>query len=231
MTGLSPGRVTPFGHPRITGCLLLPVAFRSLPRPSSPNSSEASSMNSFSLDHILSLPLPMHHSLTARNTSSVTSSACSVPSSQASFSPMPQPSSRCSHRLTKRSGPSCLSRCRSRSMCLSKQEQNTIARSPSLFLCQRSSRLIPTFNQARPQDVHTAGTCNMRPSRTQTRRTQCRRVTSQKTSRVVHLRSVIDRVSTTASLLALEVRGFEPLTYGLQSHRSSQLSYTPGNPD
>jgi hypothetical protein len=157
MTGLSPGRVTPFGHPRITGCLLLPVAFRSLPRPSSPNSSEASSMNSFSLDHILSLPLPMHHSLTARNTSSVTSSACSVPSSQASFSPMPQPSSRCSHRLTKRSGPSCLSRCRSRSMCLSKQEQNTIARSPSLFLCQRSSRLIPTFNQARPQDVHTAG--------------------------------------------------------------------------
>ena len=29
---------------------------------------------------------------------------------------------------------------------------------------------------------------------------------------------------------ALEVRGLEPLTYGLQSHRSSQLSYTPGEP-
>lgn len=59
MTGLSSSRVTPFGNPRIKGCLLLPVAFRSLPRPSSPDSSEASSMNSFSLDHILSLPLSL----------------------------------------------------------------------------------------------------------------------------------------------------------------------------
>ena len=57
MTGLSSSRVTPFGYPRISGCLLLPVAFRSLPRPSSPDSSEASSMNAFSLDHILQLPL------------------------------------------------------------------------------------------------------------------------------------------------------------------------------
>ena len=32
-----------------------------------------------------------------------------------------------------------------------------------------------------------------------------------------------------ASALLLEVWGFEPQTYGLQSHRSDQLSYTPGS--
>ena len=36
MTGHNACRVSPFGHRRITGCLLLPYAFRSLPRPSSP---------------------------------------------------------------------------------------------------------------------------------------------------------------------------------------------------
>ena len=34
----------------------------------------------------------------------------------------------------------------------------------------------------------------------------------------------------TSSLKLVEVWGFEPQTYGLQSHRSSQLSYTPGLP-
>ena len=53
MTGHNARRVTPFGNLRITGCLLLPAAFRSLPRPSSPDSSEASTMNPYSLDHIL----------------------------------------------------------------------------------------------------------------------------------------------------------------------------------
>ena len=38
-------RVTPFGHPRISGCLLLLVAYRSLPRPSSPSSSKASAVD------------------------------------------------------------------------------------------------------------------------------------------------------------------------------------------
>ena len=36
MTGYDPCRVSPFGHRRIKGCVLLPDAFRSLPRPSSP---------------------------------------------------------------------------------------------------------------------------------------------------------------------------------------------------
>ncbi len=45
-------RVTPFGNPGIKGCLLLPLAFRSLPRPSSPDSSKASSVDPYSLDHI-----------------------------------------------------------------------------------------------------------------------------------------------------------------------------------
>ena len=35
--------VSPFGHLRIDGCLHLPVAFRSLPRPSSPPCAKASS--------------------------------------------------------------------------------------------------------------------------------------------------------------------------------------------
>ena len=50
-------RVTPFGHPRITGYVLLPAAFRSLSRPSSPVSSKASAMDLYSLDHI-TFPLP-----------------------------------------------------------------------------------------------------------------------------------------------------------------------------
>ncbi len=35
-------RVAPFGYPRFSGCLLLPAAFRSLPRPSSAISAKAS---------------------------------------------------------------------------------------------------------------------------------------------------------------------------------------------
>ena len=43
-------RVPPFGYPRFNACLRLPVAFRSLPRPSSAISARASSLCSYSLD-------------------------------------------------------------------------------------------------------------------------------------------------------------------------------------
>ena len=42
MTDLYFGRVFPFGYLRIKACLRLPVAFRSLPRPSSPCVAKAS---------------------------------------------------------------------------------------------------------------------------------------------------------------------------------------------
>jgi hypothetical protein len=51
MTGIAPRRVSPFGHPRITGCVPLPLAYRSLPRPSSPPCAQASPTGLLSLDH------------------------------------------------------------------------------------------------------------------------------------------------------------------------------------
>ena len=44
-------RVSPFGHPRIAACVRLPEAFRSLPRPSSAQSTEASTIRPCSLGH------------------------------------------------------------------------------------------------------------------------------------------------------------------------------------
>ena len=41
---LSACRVSPFGHPRVFGCLRLAGAFRSLPRPSSPAGAKASTV-------------------------------------------------------------------------------------------------------------------------------------------------------------------------------------------
>ena len=49
--------VPPFGYLRISICLRLPAAFRSLPRPSSATGAKASSLRSFMLD-LPSLPLP-----------------------------------------------------------------------------------------------------------------------------------------------------------------------------
>ncbi len=44
------GRVPPFGHPRINGCMRLPAAFRSFLRPSSAPGAKAFSLCPFSLD-------------------------------------------------------------------------------------------------------------------------------------------------------------------------------------
>ena len=45
-------QVSPFGHPRITGYVLLPAAFRSLSRPSSAPGAKASALRSLLLDRI-----------------------------------------------------------------------------------------------------------------------------------------------------------------------------------
>ena len=41
-----PGRVSPFGHPRINACTRLPEAYRSVPRPSSALGAKASTVRS-----------------------------------------------------------------------------------------------------------------------------------------------------------------------------------------
>ena len=50
VTGYDPCRVAPFGNPRIKGCLHLPEAYRSLPRPSSLPRAKASALRPFLLD-------------------------------------------------------------------------------------------------------------------------------------------------------------------------------------
>ena len=50
VTAYEHSRVSPFGHPRINGYLLLPEAFRSLSRPSSAPDAKAFPLRSFQLD-------------------------------------------------------------------------------------------------------------------------------------------------------------------------------------
>ncbi len=52
---LAPDRVSPFGHPGLTGCVRLPPAFRSLPRPSSPLYTQASPVRFRSLDYMINV--------------------------------------------------------------------------------------------------------------------------------------------------------------------------------
>jgi hypothetical protein len=56
VTGYDPCRVAPFGNPRIKGCLHLPEAYRSLPRPSSLPRAKASTLRPFLLDFYFQLP-------------------------------------------------------------------------------------------------------------------------------------------------------------------------------
>ena len=51
MTTLARRRVSPFGHPGIIACVPLPLAYRSLPRPSSPLCAQASPTYLRSLDY------------------------------------------------------------------------------------------------------------------------------------------------------------------------------------
>ena len=44
--GIHPGQVSPFGHPRVIGYLLLTVAYRSLSRPSSAIGAKAFTLRS-----------------------------------------------------------------------------------------------------------------------------------------------------------------------------------------
>src|SRR5687767_12797841 len=50
---MTPRRVSPFGHPGLTGRVLLPPAYRSLPRPSSPPCAQASPARLRSLDYMI----------------------------------------------------------------------------------------------------------------------------------------------------------------------------------
>ncbi len=52
VTELAPRRVAPFGHPGLNACVPLPLAYRSLPRPSSPPCAQASPTCLRSLDYI-----------------------------------------------------------------------------------------------------------------------------------------------------------------------------------
>src|SRR5690606_2588542 len=81
-------RVSPFGHHRITACVRLPGAFRSLPRPSSPLRAYASPVRPCTLDRnfLAGIPLPRPFAGTARGTPASISVLFSHPFFQLPFS-------------------------------------------------------------------------------------------------------------------------------------------------
>lgn len=128
--------------------MLLPVAFRSLPRPSSPDSSKASPANSSSLDHIT--PTSSSQRSIKLGISTPQTALARAPPASSTFFSVP------------------------------------FSVEPTTFL--------RTVSSVR---------CCQRP---------CKAHGAKRRGRY---------------LMVLEVWGFEPQTYGLQSHRSSHLSYTP----
>ncbi len=74
--GLAHRRVSPFGHPRINACVPLPLAYRSLPRPSSPPCAQASPTCFRSLDHKSSEVRVKQSTRDLRHTSETARAAC-----------------------------------------------------------------------------------------------------------------------------------------------------------
>ncbi len=69
--------VSPFGHRGINACCQLPRAFRRLPRPSSPLTAKASTVDAYSLDHITRsrLRIDQHTSISPNCLNDTSSSA------------------------------------------------------------------------------------------------------------------------------------------------------------
>src|SRR5687768_3009859 len=74
VTAIADGRVSPFGHPGITACVQLPLAYRSLPRPSSPPCTQASPAYILSLVQISdsNKHIQLNHCVLRTNTQNAT---------------------------------------------------------------------------------------------------------------------------------------------------------------
>ena len=165
-------RVTPFGHPRISGCLLLLVAYRSLPRPSSPSSSKASAVD----------PCPLA-------ISPISPSLCPMP-----LEKDPVRSAAASEVRGRKPAHRC---------------QRPVVTRRQRFAAQRRHRL--SFSSRAASSPRWRGNDpDVAPFRIGLGRVG--------SGRIRPVESV-----------PVEVWGLEPQTYGLQSHRSSHLSYTPAD--
>ena len=170
-------RVTPFGNPGIIGCLLLPQAFRSLPRPSSPNSSKASSVDPYSLDHISlcsflcfcgrrcrvrqRLPLILLPSLRCSTaTSSLVAGISGSPLALSADSDVAKPHLHCALALRVSRGPfGSLYNCASAPSGFYNRTLKLpyVAKTTSRFVSPVCFRLSMSKDQFRPEDLHLPG--------------------------------------------------------------------------